>query len=374
MTYAVHPVHGTLKNFLNLRFLIPDLSDFVEPDSISADEVLRLFSKTIVFMDEKSLITASVFALYSYFPAWLRPHLQELGLIRVYHSDMSSGYLDDSYSSFADELGFCMILIASSGASQVRSRLTTHRTVLLAHSHTQGLDFRNIRVAVQYGMCSSMEELLQRLGRAVRDAFLHGLGLLLAEKWAYSKSEKPSAKELRTPTQSSNTLYVLPAGGDTSRSMLVMNLPKVCIQIVFISGYELTDMDLSFGRRRRLYMLRHHGNFDLQSYFPGKLYYGPPSPTSSGGAAKRKRSSGPRYRPAWQRAPLTFDQCLASLRYYQTDLINTSPCHLNHIYLHAPQVFNSSIHKSLSSNSVRPKSIPQKRQHFGLEFPFPARQ
>lgn len=43
-----------------------------------------------------------------------------------------------------------------------------------------------------------MEELLQRLGRAVREAYLRGLGLLLAEKWAFSKSSKPCAKELRT--------------------------------------------------------------------------------------------------------------------------------------------------------------------------------
>lgn len=106
ITYASHPIHGTLRNFANLQFLIPDLSAFDRPDSISAHDLLRLFKKTIVFMDDKSLITASVFALYNRFPPWLRPLLQSLGLIKVYHSDMSTGYLDNTYSSFVSENGF----------------------------------------------------------------------------------------------------------------------------------------------------------------------------------------------------------------------------------------------------------------------------
>lgn len=41
IAYAVYPVYGNLRNLINLRFLVPDLSAFEEIDSISADQVLK---------------------------------------------------------------------------------------------------------------------------------------------------------------------------------------------------------------------------------------------------------------------------------------------------------------------------------------------
>lgn len=46
-----------------------------------------------------------------------------------------------------------------------------------------------------------------------------------------------------------------------------------------------------------------HGDFDLQSYFPGKLY-NPISASSSRPSAKRKRTNANQYRQPWQCVPL----------------------------------------------------------------------
>lgn len=285
ITYASHPIHGTLRDFANLQFLIPDLSAFDIPESISAHDLLCLFKKTIVFMDDKSLITASVFALYSRFPLWLRPLLQSLGLIKVYHSDMSTGYLDNAYSSFASENGFCMILIASSGAAQ-------------------GLDLRYVQVAVQYGMCSSIAELLQRLGRCAREAYLRGLGLLLAEKWADGKSKKPTAKELRTAKEvkefaickKCKRRYLAEHSHDQSPDgetlwQTYSHETDLCLSAVsVVDGAHCCDG-------------HDDPTFDLASYVPG-TFYSPPPPPSATSKSKRKRPVK-RYRETWQRDPLT---------------------------------------------------------------------
>ncbi|KAJ7803075.1 hypothetical protein B0H14DRAFT_3778811 [Mycena olivaceomarginata] len=44
--------------------------------------------------------------------------MQNLGICRHYHSDMSREYLEDAYTSFAEEEGNCLILNATAGAGE----------------------------------------------------------------------------------------------------------------------------------------------------------------------------------------------------------------------------------------------------------------
>jgi hypothetical protein len=53
-------------------------------------------------------------------------------------------------------------------------------------------------IVCNYGVPATPEEKMQRDGRNVRKAELHGLCLTLAEDWAYTPSLKPSEKEKRT--------------------------------------------------------------------------------------------------------------------------------------------------------------------------------
>jgi len=116
MAYATHPIVGTLSDFRNLDFLVPDLYpvDFRLP-------------KTLVFHDNLEQCTAAAVYLNDRLPQPLR----NKGLIKHYHGIMSKEYLTLVYDDFRQPDGACRILHATEGAS----------TVTLPFFSPQGLAF-----------------------------------------------------------------------------------------------------------------------------------------------------------------------------------------------------------------------------------------
>ncbi|KAI0039256.1 hypothetical protein FA95DRAFT_1479310, partial [Auriscalpium vulgare] len=188
-SYVALPIVDSYTNFQNIRFVLPTS----DGGSNALLDFLKRTKKTLIFMDNKDHLSAALYTLYNCLPASLRPHLRKLGLIKLYHSDMSQKYLDKTYASFEKssveslsdldllnaETVFCRILLATSGAST-------------------GINVRDIVFLLQYGLCETLEELLQRLGRNTRDEMLRGISILMFESWAVTPSKKPTAKELRT--------------------------------------------------------------------------------------------------------------------------------------------------------------------------------
>ena len=108
ITYAVHPVVGSLSDFRNLQFLVPEHGgNPFDPKHIP---------KTIVFHDNLQEAANAAKYLNSLFPE----AMQNRQLAKHYHSVMSSGYLERTFQDFAAPDGTTRILHATSGASTVR--------------------------------------------------------------------------------------------------------------------------------------------------------------------------------------------------------------------------------------------------------------
>lgn len=107
ITYATYPITGSLSNFRNLQFLIPEHRDRFDP---------KLIPKTIVFHDNLHEAANVASYLNSLFPETMR-HLR---IAKHYHSVMSADYLEQTFQDFASPDGVTRVLCATSGASTVR--------------------------------------------------------------------------------------------------------------------------------------------------------------------------------------------------------------------------------------------------------------
>jgi superfamily II DNA helicase RecQ len=102
ITYAVHPIVGSLKIFQNLQFLIPEHEDQpFDPKRIP---------KTIVFHDDPQEAANAATYLNS---------IQNHQIAKHYHSVMSLAYLERTFQDFASPDGTTRILHATSGALTV---------------------------------------------------------------------------------------------------------------------------------------------------------------------------------------------------------------------------------------------------------------
>ncbi|KAI0050887.1 hypothetical protein FA95DRAFT_1555144 [Auriscalpium vulgare] len=197
--FAAYPIFGGLKNFDNLRMLIPPCDD-IRPGSDGLLDIMRSTKRTIVFIDNVYHTTPAVYSLYNLIPASLRTKLYKLGLIKVYHSIMSAGYLEETCASFNtssidslstldvtdDKARFCRILVVA---------LDTSKGITI---HDINEKMRDVEILIQYGLCESMEVLVERLARNLREDEVRGLSLLMYEPWAVTPSKKPSLEEMRT--------------------------------------------------------------------------------------------------------------------------------------------------------------------------------
>ena len=95
---------GGTRSFRNFDCLIP--AHFHPPMEIP---------KTLIFHDCKQEATDAA----SYNDARLPPGLRNMGIVKHYHSNMSTEYLQQTYDDFASPDGRCRILHATAGASTV---------------------------------------------------------------------------------------------------------------------------------------------------------------------------------------------------------------------------------------------------------------
>lgn len=107
ITYAIHPVVGSLSDFRNLQFLVPESGGYsYDPKRIP---------KTIIFHDNIQEAANAAKYINSLFPEPMRNQQ----IAKHYHSVMSSAYLERTFQDFASSTGTTRILHATSGASTV---------------------------------------------------------------------------------------------------------------------------------------------------------------------------------------------------------------------------------------------------------------
>ncbi|KAJ7455168.1 hypothetical protein FB451DRAFT_1048993, partial [Mycena latifolia] len=90
--------------------------------------------------------------------------LQNLGIVRHYHADMSRQYLEDAYQSFADPEGVCLILHATAGAGE-------------------GLDIPGIDGVIIYGIVADLPIKSQWEDRAGRSTEADAFCVHMIEPW-----------------------------------------------------------------------------------------------------------------------------------------------------------------------------------------------
>ena len=113
ITYATHPITGSLSSFQNLRLLIPDHGNETFDH--------KVIPKTIIFHDNLQEAANAANYLNSLFPETMR-HLRH---VKHYHSKMSTDYLEHTFQDFALPDGITRILCATSGASTVCGQMST---------------------------------------------------------------------------------------------------------------------------------------------------------------------------------------------------------------------------------------------------------
>jgi hypothetical protein len=114
IVYAITPLISGTHNFHNFNCLIP--SNYTTP---------TIIPKTLIFHNNKQEAVDAA----AYNNSCLPKALQNWGVVKYYHSDMSAEYLQQTYEDFASDNGSCQILHATAGTSTVR----THNTNLLNH-------------------------------------------------------------------------------------------------------------------------------------------------------------------------------------------------------------------------------------------------
>jgi superfamily II DNA helicase RecQ len=108
ITYATYPITGSLSNFRNLEFLVPEHGGHpFDP---------KIIPKTIIFHDNLQEAANVANYLNSLFPE----SMQHRRIVKHYHSVMSAEYLERTFQDFASLDGVTRILCATSGASTVR--------------------------------------------------------------------------------------------------------------------------------------------------------------------------------------------------------------------------------------------------------------
>jgi superfamily II DNA helicase RecQ len=146
ITYATYPITGSLSNFRNLQFLIP------EHGGHSFDP--KRIPKTIIFHDNLQEAANVADYLNSLFPETMRRQK----IAKHYHSVMSADYLEQTFQDFASPHGVTRILCATSGASTVRVKLLNWFTGFLPF-HLRASTFPILNVLFSMA-CAEMSRIM----------------------------------------------------------------------------------------------------------------------------------------------------------------------------------------------------------------------
>ncbi|KAG2751384.1 hypothetical protein P692DRAFT_20847011 [Suillus brevipes Sb2] len=173
--------------------------------------------------------------------------LQNQGIVKHYHSDMSAEYLRQIYNDFASVSGTCRIIHATAGAST-------------------GLDVQGVMFVIQYGIPKNISEALQRGG-------LWGLYLMMIETWALEVNLIDEHNDTNDPDKpyTITALKKNPSKRDcTGCAALQYVQSKTCLQ-EFFAKY-LNDQTPTEGRKLLdkllAWRLEAHSNHPLQSVWP----------------------------------------------------------------------------------------------------------
>ncbi|KAJ7107878.1 P-loop containing nucleoside triphosphate hydrolase protein, partial [Mycena epipterygia] len=266
LIYATHVLIGSRANLHNLDILIP--SNFHPP--------MRL-PRVVVFHGNKAETAAARQHVDSLLPL----ALQNLGIVRHYHADLSPEYLQDTYSDFADPDGTTLILHATAGAGE-------------------GLDVADIDGVIIYGIVADIPTKSQWEGRAGRSTNADAFCVHMIEPWVPPLDLSLLPMDLNDPDRPISDLALTKKNPTkqerTGRASVHHARSPDCERVLKASYYQDTSPEgLLYTGRWCCDSDTHLGNtFALQKLFLGQVYVAPPAAAP----AKRKRK---KYRPKKER-------------------------------------------------------------------------
>ncbi|KAG9095977.1 hypothetical protein FRC06_009194 [Ceratobasidium sp. 370] len=161
---GAHPMQYSSSSF-------KDILLHFDPDETDPENI----PQTIVYIDDVNNVTLAVIALFG----WLHPSLRGQVLIMPVHAWMTPKYRSEVMAKFA--LGKVRVIIATEAAGM-------------------GCDISRIKRVIQFGICSSIDAFMQRIGRAWRGSDGKGEGWLIYEKWVPNcNSEKAPKNKAKAP-------------------------------------------------------------------------------------------------------------------------------------------------------------------------------
>ncbi|KAH9029568.1 P-loop containing nucleoside triphosphate hydrolase protein [Lactarius hengduanensis] len=121
--------------------------------------------RVLIFVDNKGLACQ----ISSHLDSCLPPRLQNKGIVKHYHSKMSSKYLEATHEAFTTPSGTCRVLVATS-------------------SQSVGVDFPDVKIVCTVGLPGTTVDTLQRAGCALQNSDDHAFFIIFHEPWVHELS------------------------------------------------------------------------------------------------------------------------------------------------------------------------------------------
>jgi len=148
LTYATHCVVKSIDELSNYKcFILFPYNHRKQP-------------RILIFRENRM----AVLELSRYLDSLLPPWRQKTGVVRHYHSGMSTEYLERAHAAFTLPNGSCRILVTTSAEST-------------------GIDHPDVDIVCVAGLQSTLAMLIQEFGRAARAPDSKGLAVLFHDPW-----------------------------------------------------------------------------------------------------------------------------------------------------------------------------------------------
>ncbi|KAF8169076.1 P-loop containing nucleoside triphosphate hydrolase protein, partial [Pholiota molesta] len=236
LIYATHQVPGKLDDVQNYECFLSTLFD------------LSTHPHILIFVDDKALTSKITNHLDGCLPLKYRGK----GIVKHYHSGMSTEYLEQTHADFVSPTGTCKILVTTSGQSV-------------------GVDFPNVKIVATIGLPPTIVDALQRGGRGIWVGDEHALFVIFYESWALEIDED-EYMEGTDPDRPRAKLGV--------HSRAQERAPLSAIQLVrcrtclrkFYADYLDDCAENALEYLHRFCCDRHNNGFNLQEFLPGKIF------------------------------------------------------------------------------------------------------
>ncbi|KAF8151358.1 P-loop containing nucleoside triphosphate hydrolase protein [Crassisporium funariophilum] len=236
LIYATHQVPGKLDDLCNYECFLSTPFDLSSHPHI------------LIFVDDKALTSK----ITNHLDACLPLEYCGKGIVKHYHSGMSTDYLEQTHGDFVSPTGTCKILVTTSGQSV-------------------GVDFPNVKIVATIGLPPTIVDALQRGGRGIRVGDEHALFVVFNKSWALEIDEDEFMEG--TDPDRPRTKLGIHSRAQERAPLLAIQLvrSRTCLRKFYADYLDDHAVD-ALKHLHRFCCDCHNNGFDLGSLLPGRLF------------------------------------------------------------------------------------------------------